>query len=233
MIELTPERYGQALVEQAEQFAETAGRAAPDAAVPTCPQWTLRGLVEHVGRTQHWVTSMVEERVSAPSQLPTSFAALPAEQRAWAPWLAEGAERLVAACVDAGTDAPVWNPSRGARTGTRFWLRRVLAEVIIHHAGAAATAELACELDAELAADVITEHLAMMTSPGWAAQRPGVARELSGSGRTMHWHATDGPGLGAAGEWFIEHRPGEQRGNMSTATPTSRPAARLSRCCSC
>ena len=120
MIELPLERYGQALVDQTAQLAETARRAAVDAPVPTCPEWTLRQLVEHIGQTQHWVASIVEKRVSDPSQLPTSVAALPADRDAWASWLAEGASQLAAACVDAGADAPVWNPANDGRSGTRF-----------------------------------------------------------------------------------------------------------------
>jgi hypothetical protein len=146
----------------------------------------------------------VEKRVSDPSQLPTSFAALPADQDAWAPWLAEGASRLVAAGVDAGADAPVWNPAGDGRSGTGFWLPRVLAETIIHRADAAATAGVAYRLDAGLAAGAITDHLAMMTSPGWAAQRPDSAEALRGSGQTLCLHASDEPKLGEAGEWFIE-----------------------------
>jgi uncharacterized protein (TIGR03083 family) len=164
----------------------------------------LSQLVEHVGQTQHWVASIVEKRVSDPSQLPTSYAALPADQDAWASWLADGASRLAAAGVDAGMDAPVWNPADDGRSGTRFWLPRVLAETIIHRADAAATADVAYQLDAELAAATITDHLAMMTSQGWAAQRPDSAEALRGSGQTLHLHATDEPGLGEAGEWFIE-----------------------------
>ncbi len=108
MIELTMERYGQALVDQTAQFADTARRAAADAPVPTCPEWTSSQLVEHVGQTQHWVASLVEERVPDASQLPASSAALPADPDAWASWLADGASRLVAACAEAGPDAPVW-----------------------------------------------------------------------------------------------------------------------------
>ncbi len=63
---------------------------------------------------------------------------------------------------------------------------------------------MAYHLDAELAADAITDHLAMMTSPGWAAQRPDSAAALRGSGQTLHLHADDEPGLGEAGEWFVE-----------------------------
>ncbi|MEQ7011243.1 maleylpyruvate isomerase N-terminal domain-containing protein [Actinopolymorpha sp. B17G11] len=132
VIELTLERYGQGLVDQIAQLAEAARGAVVDAAVPRCPEWTLSQLVEHVGQTQHWVASIVEKRVSDPSQLPTSVAALPADQDAWASWLAEGASRLGAACVDADADAPVWNPAGDGLSGTRFWLRRVLAETIIH-----------------------------------------------------------------------------------------------------
>jgi hypothetical protein len=99
---------------------------------------------------------------------------------------------------------PVWNPAGDARSGTRFWLRRILCETIIHRADAAATADVAYQLNAELAADAITDHLAMMTSPGWAAQRPDSAEALRGSGQTLHLHASDEPDLGEAGEWFIE-----------------------------
>ena len=207
MVELTMERYGQALVDQTAQFAETVRRAAIDAPVPTCPEWTLSQLVEHLGQTQHWVASIVEKRVADPSQLPTSFATLPADQDAWAPWLTEGATQLATACADAGADASVWNPAGDARSGTRFWLRRILCETIIHRADAAGTADIAYQLDAELAADAISDHLAMMTSPGWAAQRPDSAAALRGTGQTLHLHTTDEPNLGDAGEWFIERGP--------------------------
>jgi uncharacterized protein (TIGR03083 family) len=207
MFEQTLERYGQALVDQTAQFAETVRRAAVDAPVPTCPEWVLSQLVEHVGQTQRWVAAIVEQRVTDPSQLPTSVAELPADRDAWSSWLAESAALLAAACADAGPDAPVWNPAGDDRSGTRFWLRRTLCETIIHRADAAATADVAYRLDAELAADAITDHLAMMTSPGWAAQRPDSAEALRGSGQTLHLHADDEPGLGEAGEWFVERRP--------------------------
>ena len=204
MTELTLERYGQELVDQTAQFAATARRAAQEAPVPTCPEWTLGQLVEHLGQTQYWVGSIVEDRVSDPSQLPTSVAELPADQDAWTSWLAEAASRLARACIDAGPDAPVWNPAGDDRPGIGFWLRRVLCETIIHRADAATAAGVAYQLDAELAADAIADHLAMMTSPGWAAQRPDSAEALRGNGQTLHLHAGDEPGLGDTGEWLIE-----------------------------
>lgn len=204
MIEPTLERYGQALLDQTARFAETVRHADADAPVPTCPEWNVRQLVEHVGQTQHWVAAIVENRVSDPSQLPTTFAELPADQDAWESWLAKGASLLAAACIDAGPDAPVWNPAGDGRSGTQFWLPRGVAETTIHRADAAAAVEVAYQLDAELAASTINDHLAMMTSPGWAAQVPDSAEALRGSGQTLYLRATDEPGLGAAGQWLIE-----------------------------
>ncbi len=226
-MELTMETYGRALVDQTSLFTETAARAATDAPVPTCPEWTLRTLVEHVGQTQHWVASIVEDRVSDPSQLPTSVAPLPADRDEWAAWLAAGASRLATACADAGIDAPVWNPAGDSRSGTQFWLRRIVAETIIHRADAAATAGVPYELDAELAADVITDHLAMMTSPAWTAQVPHSAEALRGTGQTMHLHASDEPGLG---EWLIERGPDGatwEHGHRDADVTVSGPATSL------
>jgi hypothetical protein len=79
----------------------------------------------------------------------------------------------------------------------------VLAETIIHRADAAAAADVDDELDAELAAGAISDHLAMMTSPGWAAQRPDSAGALRGSGQTLALVATDDPDPARAGAWFI------------------------------
>lgn len=52
-----------------------------------------------------------------------------------------GATRLATACADAGSDAPVWNPTGDVRSGTRFWLRRTLCETIIHRADGAVTVQ--------------------------------------------------------------------------------------------
>ncbi len=199
------ERYGQALVDQTARFAQTVRGTPPEASVPTCPGWTVRHLVEHLGQTQHWVASIVEQRVADPSQLPSFFSALPTEQDAWAAWLSEGASRLATAGADAGADAAVWNPAGDARSGTRFWLRRILCETVIHRADAAITAGVAYHLDADLAAVAITDHLAMMTSPGWAAQRPESAAALRGSGQTLQLLADDEPGSEG---WFVERSAG-------------------------
>jgi hypothetical protein len=70
----------------------------------------------------------------------------------------------------------------------------------------------------------------MMTSPGWAAQRPDSAEALRGSGQTLHLHAGDEPSLGEAGEWFIERGPDGatwRHGHGDADVTVSGPAASL------
>src|SRR3954462_11387123 len=111
MTELNPERARRAIVEHTQRLAESAAAAGFDAAVPTAPEWSITELVEHVGRTQHWVSEIIERRITDPAQLPTEMAVLPPDPREWQAWLSESAQRIVSACSDDALDAPVFNPA--------------------------------------------------------------------------------------------------------------------------
>jgi uncharacterized protein (TIGR03083 family) len=206
--ELSARRCRQALEEHTQRLAEHARAAGAEASVPTCPGWTVADLVAHVGQTQHWASQIVEHRIVDPSRLPTEFPEAPGEPDAWPAWLSATAARAAAACSDAALDAAVFNPSGDFRTGTRFWLRSLLNEAVIHGVDAAAAAGSDhTDIDTDIAAELVTNHLAMLTSPGWAAQRADSAAALRGDGQTLHWHATDEPNLGDSGEWLVERRP--------------------------
>jgi uncharacterized protein (TIGR03083 family) len=140
--------------------------AGPDAVVPTAPEWTTADLVAHVGQTQHWVAEIVERRITDPAQLPTGFAAPPADPRDWPAWLSGSAQRFVTACSDDALDAPVFNAAADHRSGARFWLTTLLNEAVIHGADAAAAEPT------DRAAALITNHLAMLTSPTWSGNAP-------------------------------------------------------------
>lgn len=204
---LDTERCRQGIRDHAERLAADARAAGDQAPVPTCPGWTTADLVEHVGQTLHWVSGIVEDRITDPSQLPTEMVPLPAESAEWAAWLSAAAARATAACSDEAMDAAVFNPSGDDRSGAQFWLMSMLNETVVHGADAAATAEAPYDVDADLAAELVTNHLMMLTSAGWAGQRPESAGAISGSGETLHWHATDQPSLGEAGEWLVERSP--------------------------
>ncbi|WBB67739.1 maleylpyruvate isomerase family mycothiol-dependent enzyme [Micromonospora sp. WMMD812] len=206
MTELNPELARRAIVEHTRRLAESAAAAGPDAAVPTAPEWTITDLVEHVGQTQHWVAEIIGRRITDPTQLPTEMAVLPTDPREWQAWLSESARRVTIACSDDALDAPVFNAAGDERPGTRFWMSSVLNETVVHGFDAANAAGRPADVDAEIAAALISNHLAMLTSPTWEMQRSESAYAIRGTGQTLQWLATDT--ADDAGAWFVERRPG-------------------------
>lgn len=213
---MTAERRRAALRAHTRQLAECVASAGRDSAASTCPGWTVTDLVAHVGKTQRWVSEIIERRIEDPTQLPTEMAIVPTEPDDWPFWLDDGAARSAEACSDEALEAPVFNAAGDDRTGGQFWLSSLLNEAVIHGADAANAAGKSYDLDADIAADLISNHLAMLTSPTWAAQRPDSARALRGAGETLHWHATDGPGIGEASDWIIERGPGGPSWRLGT-----------------
>lgn len=199
MTELSAERARAAIVEHTRRLAEAAVAAGPGAAVPTAPEWTVADLVEHVGQTQHWVAEIIDRRITDPMKLPTEMAVVPADPGEWPAWLSGSAQRVVDACSDEALVAPVFNAAGDERTGARFWMFSVLNEAVVHGFDAAGPS---ADVDADVAAALITNHLAMLTSPTWAMYRSESAQALRGTGQTLQWVATD-----TADAWFVERRP--------------------------
>jgi uncharacterized protein (TIGR03083 family) len=217
MTELNAEQARRAIVEHTRRLAESAAAAGPDAVVPTAPEWTIKDLVEHVGQTQNWVAEIIERRITDPTQLPTQMAVLPTDPREWPAWLSSSAQRVANACSDEAVDAPVFNPAADGRTGTQFWMSSSLNEAVVHGFDAANAADRPADIDPEIAAALITNHLAMLTAPTWEMLRSESAHAIRGTGQTQQWLATDiADGTGA---WFIEQRP-----DGATWQPGTRPA---------
>ncbi|MEU4519270.1 maleylpyruvate isomerase family mycothiol-dependent enzyme [Amycolatopsis sp. NPDC024027] len=202
MTELNADHARRAIVEHTRRLADAAAEAGPGATVPTAPGWTVTDLVAHVGQTQHWVAEIIERRITDPAQLPAEMAVPPTNPGEWPAWLAESARRVASACSDDALDAPVFNAAGDERSGTRFWMTSMLNEAVVHGFDAAGAADRPADVDAGTAAALIGNHLTMLTSPTWKAQRPESAHALRGTGQTLQWRATD-----AADAWFVERRP--------------------------
>jgi uncharacterized protein (TIGR03083 family) len=183
--ELKAEHVRRAIVEHTRRMAESAAAAGPDAAVPTTPGWTITDLVEHVGQTQHWVAEIIEQRITDPTQLPTEMADLPTDVREWQTWLSQSAQRVTSACSDDALDAPVFNPAADGRSGTRFWMSSMLSEAVVHGFDTANAANRPADIDADIAAALISNHLAMLTSPTWEMQRSESAHAIRGTGQRL------------------------------------------------
>jgi uncharacterized protein (TIGR03083 family) len=224
MPQLSADRYVAEIEASTAGLAEILADQDPSLPIPTCPEWTLRQLVTHVGRAHRWAAEITRTRSDA--FIP--FRAVPdgklpddrAEQQAW---LRAGAARIVDAAREAGSDL-VWTFTGPAPAG--FWLRRMAHETLVHRADAqlAAGAEPEPVIAAEVAADAIDEWLMLLTGGlGDAGER---ARALPASAR-LHLHATD-DGLDGRGEWMIRHdaggltvEPGHGKGDAALTGPAA------------
>ncbi|GAA4544455.1 maleylpyruvate isomerase family mycothiol-dependent enzyme [Amycolatopsis samaneae] len=197
MTHLGFDRLAEGLREQTGAFTAAVEGLAPDTPVPTCPLWTIRELVGHVGQAHRWAAGLV--RTGTAAAIPDPFEAEPGEPPHWPGWLREGAAELAGAVGETGTDTPVWTPI-GARPAL-FWLRRMLAETVVHNGDAALASGRPYLLAADLAEDVLSENLDMFSAPEATTVRPALAA-LRGDGQTLRLRPR-----GAAPGWRITRTP--------------------------
>ncbi|TRV82035.1 maleylpyruvate isomerase family mycothiol-dependent enzyme [Streptomyces sp. 130] len=195
---LTHERYCDEIIRLTGELRAALQGADLGATVPTCPDWTLRELAEHVGRAHRWAGEIVRTRATeavADDKVPDSSPASD-EPAALDAWLAAGAAGTAEALREAGPDAGAWSWAWDHSAG--FWARRMAIETVVHLADAALTAKVPYTTTPELAADTVDEWLEIVAFVQQLG-RPGIAG-LPRDGRTLHLHATDVPDA----EWLIE-----------------------------
>lgn len=186
--------YPGALIDQNRMLGELIRAADPTTPVPSCPGWTLRELITHVGRGDRWAATIVAKRSDRPVEIRTvADGKPPTDPDAAITWLDRGARQLVDAVAAAGADERVWT-----FTGPKppsWWARRRLHEATVHRADAALASGVPYELAPALAADGISEYLDLLTL------RTAEPSALD-AGTSLHLHATD-DGLGESGEWVV------------------------------
>ncbi|MFE6686186.1 maleylpyruvate isomerase family mycothiol-dependent enzyme [Streptomyces sp. NPDC057743] len=201
---LDHDRYCAELLAETERLRAALRGADLTANVPTCPDWTLADLARHVGGAHRWAGELVATRAAdfiAPTDVPGADGPDDDSPEALDAWLAEGAERTVAALRAAGPDAAVWSWSPDHRAG--FWARRMAHETVIHRADAALTVGVDYVVPPELAADCLDEWLQLCALPEAAGRWAERADGVFGPGRTIHLHATDAP-AGLPAEWTLD-----------------------------
>ncbi|HZA18820.1 MAG TPA: maleylpyruvate isomerase family mycothiol-dependent enzyme [Pseudonocardiaceae bacterium] len=204
MAPLRDDRYLDALTAQSALFAEALRGADLKQPVPTCPDWTLYQLAEHVGRAHRMATALITNRVTAPPNFSElAMVTAPEDADELGTWLHDGTTELVGAIRAAGPQTPVWTWAGDQRVD--FWARRMAHETAVHRADAELALGREFDLEPDLAADAISEWLDALGSPQAVEFRPEFA-ELRGEGQILHLHATD-PGLGEAGEWTVRRTP--------------------------
>jgi uncharacterized protein (TIGR03083 family) len=190
--------YSAELLAENNRFAELVCGAEPSTPVPTCPGWTFKQLLRHVGRGDRWAAQIIADRLTEYLDPRTVRDGKPPDDPdGTIEWLHGGARDVVRAVERVGPDAEVWT-FLGPRPAS-WWVRRRLHEVTVHRADAALAVGAEFRLSPELAADGLTEWLERVAVQ--ATQGPLPLPD----GVTLHLHADDD------GEWTLRGGAGGVR----------------------
>jgi len=156
---LTGARYDALRHEDFERFCEAASRDLA-AHVPTCPDWDVTALCDHLGRVYQGRAHVAEHAEFKDQE---TFETRPEGEdpiafvRRWSDEL----DRVLAARPD---DAPTVTFMPDADT-VRFWRRRMALETLVHRTDAELATGDASPMDDELSADGVDELLWFGTHP--------------------------------------------------------------------
>jgi uncharacterized protein (TIGR03083 family) len=172
---------------------DAVAQAGPEAAVPSCPDWTVADLVKHLTLTLNWVRQTAPRgETTRPDN--SGFAA-PADV-SW-PEALDGLRRELTGTIETlealDADFPAWNWAPQAKKAG-FWHRRMAHEISVHRWDAESAAGQAAPIETKLAADGVSEVLDTWLPAG---KRKGPT-DLRG---VVHLTASD-----AGYEWFIRLR---------------------------
>jgi uncharacterized protein (TIGR03083 family) len=175
-------------------LAQAAGQVALETAIPTCPGWTMRDLVRHIGGIHRWAAMHVREGRTQPvNGFAQAVDAWPSDE-ALIDWFRTGHARLIDALAEAPPDLQCWS-FLPAPSPLAFWARRQAHETAIHRADAQSPTQHITPYPTEVAKDGLDELLL-----AFVARSDG--RLTSDPPRSLHVHATD-----TDGEWLVRIEP--------------------------
>ncbi|MFN2613745.1 MAG: maleylpyruvate isomerase N-terminal domain-containing protein, partial [Actinomycetota bacterium] len=118
----TQSEYCDILEDEIASLVSTVESVDTTTAITTCPGWTLKDLLEHVGGVHRWAANQV--RVLTPTRIPSSTIDLgtPSDPTKLAAWLGSSDVSEVLRAADG--DAPMW--AWGDDKHARFWPRRMV-----------------------------------------------------------------------------------------------------------
>ena len=159
---LEPEKHDEQLRTHVAAFLALLAELDPGAEVPTCPGWTVRDLVDHLGYIHAWARqALVEGEPAHPPEF--DHVEAPDGVEELVEWTSRRAEALLAALDDVGTHQPCWGFGERPRTSA-FWWRRMTHEMAVHlhdlrsaSAGSSAAVSEPVWDTAEMAGDAVDE----------------------------------------------------------------------------
>ena len=149
-------------------LAAAADRVPLSTAVPTCPEWDLRGLLAHVGFVQRWAAMHVREGAAASERQTEPDFPAPDDDGQLVTWYRAGHAELVETLRAAPDDLVAMTFLADAGPARAFWARRQAHEAAIHRADAEAAGGAVLDVHRDFALDGIAELL-----EGFYARRGG------------------------------------------------------------
>ena len=177
---------------EARSLRTAAASVDPGTLVPTCPGWTVRRLVQHLGRVFEMVIRVLQ--AADPQSPPGQVESTPGDAFAIFDHQLSSMLELLAV-TDPAT--PVWHFTPAAPKTAAFWSRRMAHEVTVHRIDVEAAAGINSVVDPDLAADGIDEVLTR-----WIQRRTDVWAVGTHAG-TVLYHAVD-----AGRAWTVRLVPG-------------------------
>jgi uncharacterized protein (TIGR03083 family) len=187
------------LIDERSTAFRAAVASAPslDVQVPTCPEWTLFDLVQHLGEGRRaWAATVAAGPDATAKSAPQGDPTAPREREALLAWLAASTEELLDALREAGPDRRCWTwwgKSQSPRT-CGATARRQLHEIAVHAYDAQLTVGAPQPLPDEVALDGVEEFLSTIctTTVAWPHE-PAVVDYHAAEGRSWrNWLSDDG-----------------------------------------
>jgi uncharacterized protein (TIGR03083 family) len=164
-----------------------------DVPVPTCPDWTLRDLIEHTVGVYGWLTEA--GRIDREGPPDKRVDVVPPEGQSHADWLQATLDRTIATMSPIEPDARRWTWANGPGHVAQWYFRRLAQETLVHRLDAELAAGAVTAVDAALAVDGVDEMCDVFLPLA-------TGQAIGGNGETLHLHATD-----ADGEWLLTLQP--------------------------
>jgi uncharacterized protein (TIGR03083 family) len=184
------------LMDERSAAFQAAVAAAPglDVQVPTCPEWTLLDLVQHLVEGRYrWAATVA----AGPADEPADFSApaAPREREDLLAWFADSVRELLEALRTAGPDRGCWTwwgTSQSPQTSGAA-ARHQLQQLAVHTYDAQVTIGAPRPLSSEVALDGVDEFLATCCagSEPWP-HKPAVVDYHATEGRSWRLWVSDG-----------------------------------------
>jgi uncharacterized protein (TIGR03083 family) len=163
-----------------------------DAAVPTCPGWTVRDAVEHTATVYAHKATIIEDALGGPpADWPPAF-----EYADVRDFYDEQLHRVIEALRTRDPATSVWTWYEPEQT-VGFWVRRMMQETVIHRADVESASGSMSKVDERVAVDGIDELVERMLCDDdenyYEGYSPGNGQRVSITAAGSAWTITLGP----------------------------------------